>query len=189
MRAVAPSAGPVLDVGCGCGRHLVFLAANGYDVYGIDLSDVALGKAEVNLGSFGLSARLEKSAMWDIPFGDISFAAALAINVLNHGLPAEIARSVSAIADRLAPGGLLLLTLLTTNDYRTCGRQVGARTFICDKGPEKGVLHTFFDEPAARALLGGYFAVESIKVATGTVVLDGGEKVRQESFNISAVRR
>ncbi len=188
MAAVAPSAGPVLDVGCGCGRHLVYLAAKGYQVYGIDLSDVALSKADENLRKFDLSAKLSKSEMWRIPFEGVSFSAALAINVLNHAMPAEIAMTVAAISQALAPGGMFLVTLLTTNDYKVCGEQVGERTFICDKGPEAGVLHTFFDEPAARALLADAFTIEDIQIASGETRIDDGERVHQEYFRIKAVK-
>jgi 2-polyprenyl-3-methyl-5-hydroxy-6-metoxy-1,4-benzoquinol methylase len=176
--SVLPSAGPILDIGCGCGRHLVYLAANGYKVCGIDLSDVALRKAKENLQNFGLTAALEKNTMWEIPFDNVRFAGALAINVLNHGLPDEISKTITAVSQRLLPGGLFLVTLLTTNDYRASGRQVDSHTFICDKGPEKGILHTVFDEQSARAMLGSNFAIESIAVSAGTIGLSEGEQVK-----------
>jgi len=79
--------------------------------------------------------------------------------------------------------------VLTTNDYRASGRQVDSHTFICDQGPEKGVLHTVFDEQSARALLESNFAIEDIEVSTGTVGLSEGEQVKQEFFEIRASRR
>ena len=189
IKSIPASAGPVLDVGCGCGRHLVYLAAHGYRVYGIDLSDVALAKAEENLRRFGLSAVLQRAPMWEIPFGGVPFAAALAINVLNHGTLDEIARAVRAILQRLLPGGVFLLTLLTTNDYRACGRQVDGHTYICDRGPEKGVLHTVFDKPSAGALLADGVAIEDFTVASGQIDLPGSQKAHQEFFRIRGVRR
>ncbi len=189
IASISPASGPILDVGCGCGRHLVYLAASGYDVYGIDLSEVAIAKAHENLRKFDLSAVLQKGPMWEIPFDGVQFTAALSINVLNHGMPDEVAASVSAIAQRLVPGGLFLLTLLTTKDYRASGEQVELRTFICDKGPEKGVLHTVFDERSAAALLEGPFAIDSTEVASGKATLPGGEQVNQEFFRIRAVKQ
>lgn len=41
-----PKAGKVLDVGMGEGRNSVFLATKGYEVTGIDISSVAIKKAE-----------------------------------------------------------------------------------------------------------------------------------------------
>ncbi len=189
MAKVLPSDGTVLDIGCGCGRHLVYLAANGYRVYGIDLSDVALAKADENLRKFGLSAVLQKSPMWEIPFDRTLFAAALAINVLNHGRPNEIVKAVSAISERLLPGGLFLITLLTVNDYRACGQQIGPHTFVCDKGAEKGVLHTVFDEQSTAGLLKGKFEIEAKEVASGEVILPTGEQLNHEFFRIRAVKR
>ena len=184
MADIPPCAGPVLDVGCGCGRHLVYLAAKGYDVFGIDTSPVAIKKARENLARFKLRATLEKSSMWNIPFDGVHFTCALAINVLNHGMPDEIAQSVEAVAHRLLPEGTLLLTLLTANDYRRCGEQKGPNTFICAKGPETGVLHTFFDESTAKELLRHRFLIHHFETASRTVALDTGEEVLSEFFRI-----
>ena len=187
--AVIAPPGPILDIGCGFGRHAVYLAANGYHVYGIDTSEVALAAANENLRQFGLSAQLECATMWDIPFDDVIFPAALAINVLNHGVPDEVSKTVSTMADRLVPGGIFLVTLLTQNDYRRCGEQIGPDTFIGDKGPEAGVLHTFFSEDSARALLEKSFTVETIHTSSGPFRLTNGENVQQEFLQIRATRK
>jgi len=181
-----PKSKPVLDVGCGCGRHTVYLTANGYDVYGLDNSSVALQKTQEHLDSFGLSAKLEKSNMWNIPFDDISFAGALCINVLNHAMPEEIRSTVSAIADRLAPIGIFLATLLTDNDYRRCGKQVDYNTFICDRGPEKGVLHTFFNKDSVTKLFKNSFEIETLETARGAIKLEDDKEVMMEFFEIKA---
>jgi 2-polyprenyl-3-methyl-5-hydroxy-6-metoxy-1,4-benzoquinol methylase len=180
--------GPILDVGCGCGRHLVYLTAIGYTVFGIDTSDIALEKAKEHLKAFGLKATLQKSTMWDIPFDDTVFSAALVINVLNHAMPDEITNTVSAISERLVHDGLLLVTLLTNNDYRRCGRQVDKNTFICDKGPEKGVLHTFFDESLAKALFKENFIIDNFETVSGTVKVEDEQEVKQEFFQILALK-
>ncbi|MDH4469242.1 MAG: class I SAM-dependent methyltransferase [Bacteriovoracaceae bacterium] len=44
---VIPSKGRVLDVGMGEGRNGVFLASKGFDVVGIDISSIAVKKAEI----------------------------------------------------------------------------------------------------------------------------------------------
>ena len=47
FRDVAPGAseGPILDLGCGIGRHVVFCHEMGLEAYGIDLSGEAIGVA------------------------------------------------------------------------------------------------------------------------------------------------
>ena len=181
--------GLILDVGCGVGRHLVYLAAMGYNVYGIDTSITALHKASENLKTFSLKAALENSTMWNIPFDGVVFSAALAINVLNHAMPDEITNTVSAISERLVSKGLFLVTLLTNNDYRRYGRQINTNTFICGKGPEKGVLHTFFNESSAKALFNESFKIEIFEITSGTIKIDDRQEVKQEFFQICALKK
>jgi len=42
-RAIAP--GRALEIGCGTGTNAIFLAQHGFDVLGVDISEVAVGKA------------------------------------------------------------------------------------------------------------------------------------------------
>jgi len=185
VSGISPSSGPVLDLGCGIGRHLIYLAASGYRVYGIDYSKVALEKAEENLKRFNLNATLEEANMWEVPFDDIRFAAVLAMNVLNHAMITDIRRTVGNIYRRLLPKGVFLLTLLTNNDYRRCGEQKDTNTFICDKGPERGILHTFFGKKDAERLL-SRLNIEKVEMTSADVVLENEEKVHQEFFSLKA---
>lgn len=188
MESIAKS-DAVLDVGCGCGRHALFLSEKGYDVYGIDSSSVALNRTHDRLDSFGLSATLEQCNMWDIPFDDKKFSTALCVNVLNHAMPSEIQSTVSCIADKLMDNGIFLLTLLTDNDYRKCGEQVDVNTFICDRGPETGVLHTFFSEKDVCELLDGRFEIDLIEVVNGICQIEDDGEVTFEFFRIKAKKR
>ena len=45
------------DLGCGIGRHLKFLHDYGFDVYGIDISDVAIRFTREWLDSVGVNAK------------------------------------------------------------------------------------------------------------------------------------
>lgn len=51
-----PSSGPrAIDLGCGSGANVVFLAEHGFDVTGVDFSRVALGKARALADSRGVA--------------------------------------------------------------------------------------------------------------------------------------
>jgi len=61
----------VLDFGCGTGRHTVYLANMGFEVYGFDRSEAAIGRARLELAKHGLGANLR---VWDmnetpLPYG------------------------------------------------------------------------------------------------------------------------
>lgn len=50
-------AGPVLDIGCGTGEHALFFAEQGLEVWGIDISPLAIRKAEAKAAERGLAVQ------------------------------------------------------------------------------------------------------------------------------------
>jgi cyclopropane fatty-acyl-phospholipid synthase-like methyltransferase len=59
--------GRLLDVPCGPGRHLTKLAAKGYQMTGVDISEEALGKVRESLDKEGLLASLYCADMIELP--------------------------------------------------------------------------------------------------------------------------
>ena len=51
----------ILDVGCGTGRHLVYLAKKGFEMYGIDIAEHGLKIARKWLKEEGLKANIKLS--------------------------------------------------------------------------------------------------------------------------------
>ena len=104
LRAVARTLGPIedrliLDLGCGKGRFASHLVASGARVVGLDLSTAMLGQAR------GLD-RVKASAR-RLPFGDQTFDAVVAIEVLEH------VGTIDGVLDEarrvLKPGGRLVI--------------------------------------------------------------------------------
>lgn len=62
-------AGVALDVGTGQGRNAVYLAREGWEVTGVDISQVALDAARANAAKSGVSIRTEKAAYDTFDFG------------------------------------------------------------------------------------------------------------------------
>jgi SAM-dependent methyltransferase len=61
--------GVALDVGTGQGRNAVYLAGQGWDVTGMDISQIALDAARANAGKSGVSIRTEKADYATFNFG------------------------------------------------------------------------------------------------------------------------
>jgi SAM-dependent methyltransferase len=95
-RHLLPTGCSVLDVACGSGRHLRWLAANGHRVTGIDRDAPALSTLE-GLGEL-VSADIE-NAPWPLP--GRQFGAVIVTNYLWRPLWPQI-------LDSVAPGGVLL---------------------------------------------------------------------------------
>ncbi|HEX3959160.1 MAG TPA: class I SAM-dependent methyltransferase [Trebonia sp.] len=97
----SPSAGPVVDIGCGCGHLVRCLRADGYDATGIDVSpeQVALahesGLAQVERGDY-LSLLAGRPGQ---------LAAVTATDLLEHLTKPEVMTTFDAVATALRPGG------------------------------------------------------------------------------------
>src|SRR5262249_55351144 len=100
--AILP-AGRALDVAGGAGRHSVWLAQRGLDVTLIDVSDLALERAERRVTSAGLQARV-RLIRADLDT-ELPALAAFDVIVMFHYLNRE---RRDEIADLLAPGGIVI---------------------------------------------------------------------------------
>lgn len=93
----------VLDIGCATGFILSKLDGDGFDTYGVDISEFALSCAEKIT-----SAQLQLAdANKPLPFKENSYKVVLALDIIEHlDSPANFCREVRRI---LKPGGLFLL--------------------------------------------------------------------------------
>ena len=108
---VAPP-GPVADLGCGPGAHVLELARRGYDVTGVDASPRMVEVARTRAARDELDATFEVLDVGaPLPFKDASLGGVLAILVIQH-LP-HPAAFIDGIRRCLRPGGHLLLTAPT----------------------------------------------------------------------------
>lgn len=98
-------AAPVLDLGCGDGRHLAWLAAGGHEVVGLDLSAQLLAAAIKRPGAAPL--RVVRGDMRCLPLATARFAAVLSLFTAfgYFGPPQANGRPVTEVARVLRPGG------------------------------------------------------------------------------------
>jgi SAM-dependent methyltransferase len=103
-RLLATVQGPVLDVGCGPGRHLHALARRGVFALGVDLSPIAVAMAR------GRGARAIVASIFDELPGAGSWRAALLLDG-NIGIGGEPARLLARVATLLARDGSVVVEL------------------------------------------------------------------------------
>lgn len=136
----------VLDVGCGNGRHLVFFAEQGFDVSGIDISREAIEIAEAWINKKELNADLMVGDVKSLSFDANSFDLVISYGVLDHVPFSDALIAMDEIKRVLSPGGMLFLTLRSTDDSEFGrGEKVGKNTYKLEEGYEKGIIQHYFD--------------------------------------------
>ncbi|MDQ2049179.1 class I SAM-dependent methyltransferase [Natronolimnohabitans sp. A-GB9] len=93
--------GKALDIATGTGRNALFLAANGYDVDAIDVSDVAIETARERAAERGVDVNWHRADLADVDL------AAGEYDVITVGFFAAL-EHLPAIKEALAPDGVLV---------------------------------------------------------------------------------
>ena len=103
-----PSSGRALDLACGHGLGGVWLARRGLDVWGLDISPVAIGRAR----DLARRERVHDRCRFDVADLDDGLPAGPPVDViLCHKFRDR--RLDRAIIERLVPGGLLAIAVLS----------------------------------------------------------------------------
>lgn len=96
--------GVIGDVGCGPGHVTAFLAAEGVDVVGLDLSPAMIAHARARHPA----CRFEVADLQALGAAPGRFAALVLFNALIHEDDASLAPALAACHAALSPGGLML---------------------------------------------------------------------------------
>jgi tellurite methyltransferase len=188
----------VHDLGCGLGRHLVFLAAEGLDAAGSDISPTAVRECRQRLRQAGLAAQVTLSDMTDIPAEDASLDAVIAWDLLYHGTLADMKEAMAAVRRKLAPGGYLVATfnsVQSTNYQRSReavdrgeAQEVEPDTFIVpgDTDSDKALLHHYTTESELRRELLIGFQVLSLTRYSGPKYERGGNTHQRVVWHLLA---
>lgn len=153
----------ILDLGCGSGRHLVYLAKRGFDVYGIDIAKQGIKIAKDWLKVEGLKANLKIGDIYKrLPYPDNFFDAILSTQTLHHGRIEKIRKLIKELERILKTGGLIFVTVrraLRVKDWKknkivihrwkkkkTKYMVIGPRIYVPVEGGEKGLIHFCFNK-------------------------------------------
>jgi len=148
----------VLDLGCGAGRHSIYLAKKGFDTIGIDVSKSALRIVRKWVQRERLSnVDLVRATMTNIPFRDCCFGAVVSVSVIHHAVIKDIEAIVNEIYRILNRNGYFLANVASVEDPRYgTGKKVENNTFrILEafEGKRFEELHHFFTKTEVSKLL------------------------------------
>jgi 2-polyprenyl-3-methyl-5-hydroxy-6-metoxy-1,4-benzoquinol methylase len=141
-----------LDIGCGWGRHLIWLAEQGWRVTGLDWAQAAVRHSREALEKQRLEGTVIKGDYRRIPFRDGEFQLIVATDVLHHGRLADFRRALAEVKRVLRLGGQAFVSLPSVRNMPRllAGSWVEDGTVVLDEGPEAGLPHHFFTEEEVR---------------------------------------
>ncbi|MBU4511815.1 class I SAM-dependent methyltransferase [Patescibacteria group bacterium] len=150
----------VLDLGCGGGKHLFYLAKNGFEVYGVDLSKEAINTAKKQFRDHKLKGKFIVGSFGKkFPYKNDFFDAVISIRALNQGTDKDINKAVIELTRVLKPGGLVFITVQKAPSPRLALRKarhqvktinslpvkmINSVSYVPLVGLEKAVIHYIF---------------------------------------------
>jgi SAM-dependent methyltransferase len=166
-----PAGGFVLDLGCGVGRHLVYLGGRGFRVAGVDISPSGIRMAQEVCAERQIALDGRVADMNALPWSENTFDGALSTSTIHHHRRAGLLQTLDEVRRVLKPGGVLLADFPSTDtaQYQHFRSQAAAgeltevepNTFVderpnADDMADEFLPHHFSDEADLRDLLRSY---------------------------------
>lgn len=145
----------VLDLTCGTGSQVLWLAKRGYDVVGVDVNEKMLNMARKKAKKEGLAIPFTKGDMRTSSVG--SFDAVITIfNAVGHLTKSDFKKSIRNIHKNLKPGGLYIFDIFNLNyllhkdnitkltiDWQCMKKDIKIRTIQYSTIDKRGVLTSY----------------------------------------------
>jgi len=179
----------ILDLGCGTGKHSIFLAKQGFSVYATDISptgiEIAMEKAESQALN---NIHFKQHDISSIPFEDSFFDAVVCTWTIYHGTLNEIRKTISEIYRVLRLNGTVLTDFLSvaTESYRL-GEEIERDTFIGEKDQEEDVPHHYTTREEITQLFAEFRQLR-IRLSTRTYIDEDGSKHFSKRFNVTVIK-
>jgi len=144
----------VLDLGFGAGRNLMYVANQGFEAHGVEMSETGLKVTKERLRKRNLEAHILKGDMNLLPYIDSCFDVVVCLFTIYHQKLKGIETTISEVHRVMRKGGILLANFQSKRSQMYGkGAKVENDTFIRQNGPEKGVIHHFADKEEIARLL------------------------------------
>jgi ubiquinone/menaquinone biosynthesis C-methylase UbiE len=179
----------ILDLGCGTGKHSIFLAVKGFSVYGTDISltgiNIAKKKADIlNLDNI----RFKQHDMRSIPFANNFFDAVICIWTIYHGTLPEIFKTINEIYRVLRSDGMVITDFLSISDSTYgIGREIERNTFLGAKDTEEDVPHHYSTREELTQLFLEFHELK-IRSSSNSYVDRRGQNYIRKYFNVQAIK-
>jgi SAM-dependent methyltransferase len=179
----------ILELGCGTGNNLRFLAEEGFQAFGIDVSPTAIAKAGDLLSTNGLYGTLHTGDFYALPWMNQHFDLVIDRAALVHNTPNRIQQILGEAGRVLKPSGRIISVGLkgTRHPDLQFGRQSENGAW-CDftQGKFQGLTETSFFQAVEVEGLFRNFDIQSAERMTRRTL--AGEMLDDE-FIVEAIKR
>lgn len=137
----------ILDLGCGTGRHSLYLAQNGFMVTATDISQKGVDVTEKKVKEYGFPIETACHDIRNIPFKDNTFDAILCSWVSGHGDVDDMKKHAKEMLRVVKTGGLIFVDYPSKEDkqYRV-GIEISKDTFLDNMPGEEKIPHHYSDK-------------------------------------------
>ena len=169
----------ILDLGCGAGRHALFLASEGFDVAACDISEPGMAYLAKAAHERELAIDTHRCPAHDLShYADDSFDAVLCFAVLYYLSIENLQQAIYEIRRILKPGGRAFCVIRTDQDSRReQAIKVGVNTWRINSlglnapsSLEAGMEMLFFSRNEASALFAEF---SDLQIDQMTLLRDG----------------
>jgi SAM-dependent methyltransferase len=113
--------GSVLDVGCGTGEHVLYLAARGHDCWGIDFVPAAVERAKAKAAQRGVQAHFQVADALELDKLGRQFDTVIDLGLFHVFDDEQRRRFVPSLAAVLKPGGTYYVVCFSEREPGTEG--------------------------------------------------------------------
>ncbi|MFH1972140.1 MAG: class I SAM-dependent methyltransferase [archaeon] len=168
----------ILDLGCGTGRHSIFLAKQGFLVYATDISPKGIDITKKK--SKGLNIQFKVHDMTKIPYNDNYFDAIICVFAMGHGLLSDAKKTIDEMFRVLKPNGTVLTEFMSTKDKTYGkGKEIEKNTFLGSMEGEEDIAHHYFTKEEIKTLFAKF---SKTNISTTTYF----QKI--EAFDVEAMK-
>lgn len=164
----------ILDLGCGAGRHMKFLAENGFEAYGVDYSENGIKATKELLQNHNLKVDLKISSVDEIPYEDEKFDGLVCYGVLYYNPKEIIEKAAKEMHRILKKGAKAYVVIRSTQDYRyENSEKISKYEVIINEKDEKkaafkenGMKMYFFDKDEVQRVFRDFQTIEINRLRT-----------------------
>lgn len=152
----------VMDLGCGTGRHSIYLAEQGFKVYATDISETGLEITKSKAEKLNLSnIEFKQHDMRDILYDNNTFDGILCVWTTGHGTVEDSRKNINEIYRVLKPNGIVVIDYVSIYDENYGkGREIEKDTFINNVEGEENIPHHYSTIEELKELYSNFSHVE-----------------------------